>query len=290
MPSLLLAAALQVSVVGDSSCPTPAAVARELDRLLPKDGSNSGNRARVTSAADGVHVVLESPLGEVIGERAFEPAPCSDLARAAAIAIAALLEELGGQPLAPVLLPREPAIPRPKSARLPVASERALELEFSLGAAALATAGNLRGGARARVKLLSHGFGLSLFGLYDAERTFELGPGTIDWRAPLLALCGLVRVADTRALALDVALGAELSRWSIEGHGYAASYADHGLEYGPAAELELEFGRGPWRPSVGLGAVFWARASRAFVDPGLELDLPRWQGIASVSLTFATAP
>ncbi len=289
MPSpLLLAAALEISVLGDSSCPTPAAVERELARLLPKDDHLGRNRARVDRTADGVHVVLESAAGEVVGERYFEPAPCADLARAAAIAIATLLEELGTEPLAAPALPSEPPIPRRRAPR-PVPPKPALQLDLSLGAALLATAGDFRPGARGGAKLSAGGFGAALIAAYDAEREYDLGPGTIDWRAPFVSLLGVLRVAHAPALKLDLELGAQLSWFVIEGHGYAEDYSARGLECGPAAELELTLGAGAVRSMLNLGAVYWTREALARVDPGLQLTLPHWQGMAGLSIVFSTA-
>lgn len=284
--SLIASAAIGVVVQGTSTCPSAEDVERELARLLP-DSATAATEARLEPTEGGVRVSLRSAERGLIAERTFDRAQCSDLAQAAAVTIATWLEELGGEPLAPIELPREPPLPerRPREPRDP--REGAQVTEVLLGGALLATQGHLRPGVRASAKLIAGYAGLGGSFYYDLPREYSAASGFVSWQAPMLGVHGVWRVLRVAPLTLDLQGGLSAAWFRVEGRELDQNLSDAAVELGPYAALELELGRSTPRPYLELGAVYWLREASARVEPLVTVPLPRWQAFSSLGLAFS---
>jgi hypothetical protein len=290
----MLSAAPAVDVVGDGNCPAPAAVAVHLSELVAAPDSKGRTlRAYVAALDEKIHVDLLDPGGVRVAEREITRAgSCEDLARAAALVIAAWAADIaeaprGDQPTAPHA--PSPAAPPPAApaviltvdrvapAAAPPPVLRAFVTMGVLGSwagGAFAEGAEVAATARRSTWLLGVRWALSA----STERDQPLAQGAARWSRiqTQLGPAGNLPLGPTR-LELHVALAAALDQ--VQGVGLVTNLATQGTELGATAGVRWVLPWGNAAPWLGLEGLAWPGHAHLFVmnigPDGRTSELPR---------------
>jgi hypothetical protein len=285
----LLLAAPPVAVVGNGPCPAPADVAARLEALLPADAAAAANVASIEDRGSLVRIALAAPDGSLVGERTLERAgSCADLAAAAAVVIASWQAAAHPEfvPAAPAVTP-VPAVqataPAPQASggvRWSADAGLALALDGEGTAGAAVLAFSL---APARWRL-----GLRATAALTQAQEHALDLGRARWsRWPLMAGPEL-RLVDG-PVRLGAHVQAALALLRVEGRGYDQNLAHSSVAFGVGPGVRLGFGRGRWRPWLGVDLLLWPRSEKAFVGAGdPAFTLPWWQVLATGGVGFGS--
>jgi hypothetical protein len=264
-------------VTGDASCPSAGDVQAELLGLLPDGPSRAGDQAEVRQAEAGVRVALRTASGAQVGERVLSaPGSCSELARAAAVVLAAWESETPSAAHQGELMgmrSEPPAAP--------------WNFEFALGGVA-SWSDAVAPGGWASVALGPPGrwSGVVSF-LGTGSRDVALGPGQVSWRRWELGLGPRVRL--TRAPELALQAEAVAAGLSLRGQGFDSN--DTALQLDPGLRLSA---RAAWRwgPAalwLQLSVGGWLSSQRADLS-GVEsasVQLPRVELLAAAGMAYA---
>jgi hypothetical protein len=277
----ILLLGLAVVVEGDTTCPTPALVARSLQPLLAEVPSGiNPDRAHLAQAGDTVEITLRTASGRLLATRhlAAQPA-CEELAAAIAVMIAAWEGELGGSTASISLGP-----PPPPDGRV---TRTALIYEMGASFVAGWSGAQITGGGSVELWVgpaasawAGH---LSLLGLSSEHQS--LPPGSVSWTRPRLAIGGRYRLAGGHHVSIDLRADAAAAALVLWGDGFSANETavsfDPGLSGG--ARLNVSWGRWTW--FLEASAQGWLRGQRAEVTGLAEtVDLPRAETLLQVGL------
>jgi hypothetical protein len=299
LPALLLAAmpASPVVLDGNTTCPTPAAVRAELDRYLPRTSEHT-DRAELEETPAGLRVRLRRDDGVVVAERTFSTSEsCEDLARAAAVVIAAWEADLhpeltaqnwtreAAQPQTPEprTLPSRPTAPR----------RRQVEADWGAGPAVSAAADELGAGAVVATNFVPlEALGFRLAALIWLSREHAVAAGSVSWSRQRLAVGPIVRAGLSRDINLDVRLELQPSLLLLEGSGFSEDRRQQGLELalGTGARVALRAPSGTTMSTLmwlDVGAAVFTREQVATLDGSAsEWVLPRWEAVAAFGASF----
>jgi hypothetical protein len=291
---LAVAADPLVRVAGTASCPLPAQVAAEVERLLPpRPPDVAPDLARVDTDAGGVRVELRRADETLIGEKTLaRKASCAEMAEAIGIVLA--MWEL---PLHPGLVPPvdpPPALPAPAAslAVAPAADSSPGRFRFELGAGIRALLPGPVPGAvvESVVRHRASGWGgrLSLGGAWWTAADFA--PGQVSWTRAAVGL-GAIR-------------GFQGSRWSVDIHGQALAAAllaagtgyDESLRpvaFDPGAGLGVRAGflaAGAVRMWAELAVTWWPMRNRLQVQ-GIDrrVDVASLEPSLTIGGSFLTS-
>lgn len=256
----LAVAAAQVS--GDSSCPSPAELAAQLDRTVPDSAWPKGAQVRLERQNGLLKVSLFDGEGTLLGQRELDATgTCQQLAAASAVVLATWLNEP---------LPTDIALPPPTPKEPPGSS-----IDFD---AAAGLTGSIIGGPPAIGAMLTaaaafkpEGLGGRLtIGIFG-PRALLLGDGVVIWQRIGLGLGGHRRWApeDWR---LDLSLEAFAALTALNGDEQTADATRTGFDYGLSAGVRALKG-GLWFGLFGYG---WPKPN-AVSAPGGSAKLPQFE-------------
>jgi hypothetical protein len=278
-----------LEVRGQTTCPRPAEVAAELQRVVGAAAPGAARDvAELREEGDVFVVVLRRASGEVVGEKRVPTTlGCAVRAEVAAVALAALEAQLPADDERPLALPPEPAplvlapaapstvspparsptAPAGASPPAPIVVERAAAVRapfgYELGAAALVS---LNGGDVApagRVELAlrrdASPWALGVSGLVVGTHARDVYPGRGTWwrwggelavlRASQLAAGGRV----------EVRAGVALTALEVAGSGFPRNGGATLFDPGAVVGARVSTTRPGVRPWLGLLAVYWPR-------------------------------
>jgi hypothetical protein len=250
-----------LDVQGESTCPTSAEVSERLARLVPPGGPGRPGRAPHALLSDGkkfVNIELVGPDGGLLAERRLErAAPCSDLAEAVAVILAAWLAKFSPALAAAEVLPppSPPAVVNPR---------RVARLDLGIAGLLSLVGGQAVWGGKLEGMLFPFGIPLGFDGAFSLTAThtqsFAAPPVEAKWIRPALSLGPDLRLSGRRS-ALDMHANAVLALLHVEGQGLQQISSDTGPQFGLSAGL-----RGLWTWSRGAA---WAGAD-LFIYPGRD--------------------
>jgi hypothetical protein len=295
--------AAAVEVTGSSACPSPAAVASELEGLLaPKDPGLAADRAMLTDDGPSVVVTLRRGSGEPIGEKPLDAGlTCAQRARAAAVIIAAWETRLGVQASALVVEPSEgptdaapgqaPTVvaqpaPAPMTAPpLPNRVEIGVGVGGSINGADLARAATIEATYVRPSARLVPAVGALVVGTHE----MSVGSGSARWsRLGLTAAVGSRR--SWSPLWAEGRAGLALTVLDISGRFFPQNTS--GITFDPGVQLGFRGGLtvSPsqwWQWWLDATVTFWPRSQTVYVDgqPGLA-TLPRGEALLRMGMSY----
>jgi hypothetical protein len=242
-------------------CPDRAAVLKGLAQLLDADATSwdrfENVRGRITRSAAAFELELEFISGRRLERRTFATRDCADLAHAAAVTLALVLDPAWDWTAEPTL-PRvpQPSAPQPSALPRPSVSSEvdrgtrargprpAARVELQLGAEGVLDTATLGPSAfglglsgRARMAQWGTRFGAELFGAW-------LPPRSIDVRPTEAVELGLmtagVRACNWPTFTLGLCAEIEAGRLSASGVGDHAGRQTRDLWVAPGASVVLE--------------------------------------------------
>lgn len=295
-------------VRGDSRCPSPAQVARQLGPLLLPDGELPPDtwleisRPATTGAEEKAEGKPEEeiemrmmkmgvppgvPPVATAARRLAVPTSCDEAAQAVAVVAATWTANyLTPPPLCSIEPPRSDRRD-PATGRVAVIDEEmpsvrrarplALAVGVELGMTA-ATAGtsapfllgelDVRGSSPTSARLVAMAFG---------ARTLALGSGEVAWRR-LMAGAGVAHAWGTPAAHLQIGADVVAGATFIAGVGFAQNAASTGFDAGggPWVRAGARLAAAPLTVWLGAQGLAWAREERVQVDGVVSRDaLPR---------------
>jgi hypothetical protein len=276
-PVLLAILLAALPVTGSATCPSAGEVQVQLQGLLPEGTGRAGDEAEVQPAAAGVRVALRAASGAAVGERVLsEPGSCAELAREAAVILAAWEAEtpsaahqgeLEGMRMAP---PPEP-----------------WEFELALGGVASWSDAVAPGGwASVAVGPPGRWSGVVSF-LGTGSRDVALGPGQVAWRRWEMGAGPRVRLSRAPELVLQAeAVAAGLS---LRGQGFDSDGTALQLEPGARLSARAAWRWGPAALWLQLSLGGWLSSQRADVSgaQATTVQLPRVEALAAVGMAYA---
>jgi hypothetical protein len=280
---LVLVAGL-VDVGGSAICPAPARVAEALAPLLPATSAAARpHRAELTTEGAIVLVKLHAPDGAPMRDRAL-PAEgtCDDLARAAAVVIAAWAgTDLGFSVSAPraaeirTKTEKRKSVPRFEIAPGFVGSLAGAD--FAAGAGVEVMIAPPRVNAAGRIAL--HG---------TDTREQALATGGARWTRVALSLGPLWRLRPGRFL-VDLHADLLLALLAIEGQRFDTTGQSFGFDPGLGAGVRAGVKAGPAAPFIGLRIAGWLRRQEATVTGATGgVDIPRFEVLLTAGVGFGS--
>jgi hypothetical protein len=277
--ALLVAGGVELSA--ESDCPSAEAVANEL-RAIAGDAEATGERVVIVTDARGVALRLTGRDGTLLAERVLPAGDCAELARAAAVLIAAWRTEV--RPTAPRLVLPPPKQPVPIGFELGAGFTAALAPGstndlFAAGGTLAASVGPRRGRLLARLAVT----GLALRSLAVGTTT---GAHARFTRAGLSA-GPLVRFRPGRFL-LD--LFAELTAALVyaDALGFPVNASSVGFDVGLGGGARAAIRAGPVAPFLGVRVAGWLTPQSVQVNgaAGGKADLPRVDILLEAGISF----
>ncbi len=275
----LMVAAIELA--GASSCPTVNEVADRLRALVPDAATAAVPRERVTLTQQlgGLRLELRDEAGRAIGRRSLDAAPCSDLAQAAAVVIAAWATDLRADRTPELVLPR-------RQPRRGLGFDVAAGFVASFAGSAFAPGGELAVTMGPRDgRLLGR-----IVATGTAARDLAVGTGAaghVTFSRASLGLGPVVRLRPGRFL-VDFGADASAALVYLAGVGFADSAsawdADVGLGGGVRAAVRV----GAVAPYLGARVEGWLRPLSALVTgpTGGTVGLPRFEVLLAAGLSF----
>jgi hypothetical protein len=258
---LLPAAALAgrgVSVEGDSSCPSPAQVARRAAALA--DVGAPAARARVDRSGAALRVRLTDERGGAIAERTLAATgTCDELAEVVAVTLVAWVAELRPERVPSLQLP---ASPQPEPA--PPPSLATWDLGAGVGAGVAQGGAAVGASVLAAVHAGASGWGVAVRASGAGEREVAVGAYTAAWRRWELAI-GPSFQRPLGAWRLAASAGLAAGWLTAEGRNFPRNQS--ASRFSPGASGYVQLGRpfGAWCPWAALAA------SAAFRDEPLTI-------------------
>jgi hypothetical protein len=318
-----LFAAPPVLFEGERDCPSPQAIAHELERIVTlPEGSTAVDSALIAVEGNELRVVLVAHDGRLLGERRL-PAEgtCDERALSVAVVLGAWIAsehpeysatlpdsphaplttpdaDAGPPPLpVPSALPPPPPQPAPPApARSPTPPpppapardagwkfEPALAAGIELSDAGVVPAAHLS----LRFAPAGTGFGATAFALLAGPEERNVGSGRVSsFRWPL-GVGGAGRLERFGA-AFDVSAGGMLGVLHLEGKGFTTNDATTDVQGGLFAALRIGAGSGRFRPFGAAALLTWLGTATASASlPDAEHDLPVFEGVFVAGLGFA---
>lgn len=315
VPVLWLALSLAgpvVTVEGDSTCPTPAAVAAELSDLLP--GAASAllpDLASLDDETDTIRIQVRRADGTPIGERRLERTfPCADLAAAVAVIIATWESDVHPEFRVPLPAPSPMQGPPPSTsvgaivvAAPPAPAGKSASAAYDVGAALTGALAPSSGDAGAAVGALAVAswtptggrLGGRLVLQADSERTLALGaaPSAVLWRRARAGLGPQLRLTSSgRGVFFDLHADALVAWVMATGSKFPTSQSSNGFDFGVGLGGRLMLPGRALAPWVDLTACGWLRPQVAYELPNQasSVTLPRFEAILALGLSFCACP
>jgi hypothetical protein len=261
-----------LAVEAASDCPSAAMVRARLEPLLPAQMlEDSADTAWLIGENEGqVRLRLTRADGTLVGERLLERAlGCQELARAAAVALAAWLSDIHPE-FAPAGL-LEPDAPAPAAAPGP-APPRGGGWDVAIGGAAALPDGSLTPALQVDAGWSHRPAGLGLRGMavLSGTRNEPLGSaGRAVWaRHVVIAAVSLRRA--WRSVAVEALVGPAGGLFTVRGEGFGQNHSSHKLLAGGAAGLRASRAMGRWAPWLGAVALAWPRRQHLRTGTGSE--------------------
>jgi hypothetical protein len=280
---LVLVAGL-VDVGGSAVCPAPARVAEALAPLLPASSAAARpHRAELTTDGALVLVKLHAPDGASLRDRAL-PAEgtCDDLARAAAVVIAAwagtdltFLHSASGPPATVETSKKVRSVPRFEIAGSFVGSLAGAD--FAAGGGVEVMVAPPRVNAAGRMAI--HG---------TDTREQALATGGARWTRVALSLGPMWRLRPGRFL-VDLHADLLLALLTIEGQRFDTIDRAFAFDPGLGAGVRAGVKAGPTAPFVGLRIAGWLRRQEAIVSGATGgVDIPRFEVLLVAGIGFGS--
>jgi hypothetical protein len=275
-----------VAVRGETSCPTPEAVAARLEALVPGAAGTAPapvRQAHLARDGAGLHIALHAQDGTPIARRTLPGQhSCEALAEAAAVIIAAWQIDIARGPL----LAAEEAPPRARLELERPARAPALGPRWGLGAAGgLSLAGSSAAPAAAvsvtHAPAPAQAWAGRLDLSYRGPRELGLPGGQVRWQRWVLGAGPQLQGA-AGATGWAFHLGPALGITRLEGRGLvnARDNTDFGL--GVAGGARMSLGSTGLRPFLEIAARAWPTRIVAYEGGGLgQTSLPRLEGMLS---------
>jgi hypothetical protein len=293
----------RVEVVGDSACPTAAAVTSRLAALTPSSNlavePEAANRVTLARGADALELALVDPRGARLAAKTLAASgTCDELAAAAAVVVAAWQADLNPDLTPGVTLPEErapSAMPSLVVAAPPVAlAGRATSFGVGLGLLASDAGGAVAPGASLQgwIGLGTRGLGVGATLSGTTSRSAAVGqlPAAASWTRTTLGVGPNVVVghSSVRVEAHAQALAALLH---VRGVGITNAASDTTPELGAAVGGKLEGITGTSVVWVGVDALAWPGQQRLLIEnlPG-DGRLSRFEVTASLGVGFGRFP
>ena len=269
---LFLAVVGAVEIVANGTCPSDGDVAGRLRALVP-ESAGARETAKLSSGDKGLLVELSDAAGAPLGQRWLQPAPCADLAQAAAVVIAAWEAELRSRAASEVKLPAPRAPGR-------TGFEIAASFLGSLAQGNALAAGGALDLAVGRRR--SHFLGrLELAGFQT--RDLPLSTGHVSWTRAWLALGPLFRFRPGRFV-LDLHAEGLLALLYFGGVGFTTTQSGYDVDVGLGAGIRGAVRAGPMRFFVGVGLAGWLRQQTVQVSGGSSNVIPRVEGLLTIGI------
>ena len=272
--AILLAA---LPVTGSATCPSAGEVQAELQGLLPEGTGRAGEQAEVQPAEAGVRIALRSASGAAVGERILsEPGSCAELARAAAVILAAWEAETPSAAHPGELFGMRTTTP-PES----------WEFELALGAVASWSDAVAPGGwLSVSAGPPGRWSGVVSF-LGTGSRDIALGPGQVAWRRWEAGVGPRVRLSRAPEWAFQAeAVAAGLS---LRGQGFDADGTALQLDPGARLSARVAWWWGPAALWLQLSLGGWLSSQRADVSgaTAASVQLPRVEVLVAAGMAYA---
>jgi hypothetical protein len=282
-PFLVLALSLPVEISGEGDCPSPVAVAEQLEPLLAPRASDAPPPEQVKLSRREGRVVVElvAGSGEAAVVREIDgDARCADLARAVAVIVAAWQLERHPELRKEEPAPRKEPAPRPSAQRPLEPRPEPVVLRFDLGlgaAVALDDSGASPAGAMRASIAGAAGWGMTLWGAGPRGRTEPLLDGSVEWYRPMFAAALLRRVPLASGLDLDLSVGPSVAWVRARATDLPEARGVSSWSPGATAGASVSYG-GSFAGWLAIDAITWPRPTRLVVDPGgATLTLPTWE-------------
>jgi hypothetical protein len=307
-----------VIVRASGDCPSAGAVSGALAKLIaPADPPRPADLAEIEVRGATLAVSLRRASGEVIGQRELAaPVGCAERAESAAIVLAAWETHLGDRPAGdlqlgvtpPLIAATTPLAPsfagaEASATSVQLAKPAVVRTSSPLGVPAtetrrfvLAPGGSLFAsvdvdgtalGAAVEVALSRTGSPFALGGsaLFVTSHATSVSPGIGSWRRFGLVVDGRRRVAWPSAW-FEGRMGVALTALAISGSALAE--ASDGISLDPGALAGLRVGPAGGRAAswVEIATTFWPRRQTIYVRDGDAADLPRFEALIALGLSW----
>jgi hypothetical protein len=270
---LFLAVVGAVEIVANGTCPSDGDVAERLRALVP-EAAGERETAKLSSGDKGLLVELSDANGAPLWQRWLQPAPCADLAQAAAVVIAAWEAELRTRAASEVKLPA----PRP-----PRRTGFEIDAAF-LGS--LAQGNALAAGGAIEIAVgekRSHFLGrLELAGFQTRDLPLTTA-GHVSWTRAWLALGPLFRFRPGRFV-LDLHAEGLLALLYFGGVGFTTTQSGYDVDVGLGAGIRGAVRAGPMRFFLGVGLAGWLRQQTVQISGGASNVIPRIEGLLTIGI------
>lgn len=260
---LLLLWGANVTVRGQTDCPSPVQVETALQALPPVFDPASANVLDLANDNDAVVARLISAAGLPLGEKRLpRGAPCEDMAAAIALSVATWQSDVHTT-YTPRLL--DWAAPKP-----PETTVRAWSVGVGVGAGGSVdpTAGGLQALVVGLRQLTSAG-SVRFAVAGELHKQMSLGVANVQWRRTALALGWQQRILGANGLSLFTDV--QLAWLQINGEGFVTNRSDAtldpGFELGVRAEL-LSTRVPLWAE---LGASMWPRGHKVMTPADMPV-------------------
>src|SRR5450432_3550025 len=287
-------------VTGDSTCPTPAEVARRMDELLPAPTDvNATGAARVVVTRNGNAlrlILLGSNANELATRELEATGSCEDLAAAAAVVVGAWRADLNPHLSPTMRLPAGALPPPPSPPILRATAEpapRATTFAVGLGLVASETGGDFAPGAMLLGTLgLTRQVGLDASLSATRSRAAAVGtlPDVVSWSRATLALGPTLGLRRGRFLG-SVHVQALAGLLRVSGVRVPNAAADTKAELGGAAGGRLELAGGRSAIWLGLDVLVWPGDQRLVIQNfNGEGHLPWLEVVATLGVAVGRFP
>ena len=304
--AVMVAAALSADAVtsleirGETTCPDPAGVRKQLEPLTPRPWPSEAAVKLVVLAAPSdaggqggdVVVTLFGPTLELLEERRLARYPsCDERARAAAIVIAAWLTALPAGAPPTMGLAASPPLTVGRVAP-PVSSGRPLQLRAAAAAlAALSSEGGVAPGLWAEVAAAPRGarWSLSLAGLLHGTHRKPLGDGQATWWRWGAGAGGAWRAVPGEAW-LDLHGAVLATRLGIAGAGFTNNAGGTTWDVGATVGARLGYRWSLVQPWLGAWVVGWGGTQDIHIAGAAPRgEIPRVDAMLGLGATFGAA-
>src|SRR5579872_766777 len=278
---------------GSATCPTATEVALRFSTLSGPSAMDSGVRAWIEMAEDGVEIVLRRAEGALIGRRRI-PAQgtCDERARIAAIVLATWESDVhpaferppmptpSSPPPAPaddIVKPMPPTVP----------DHRKTAWDVGVGVSSSVAGGAFVAGARlAAAFMRPSGIGAQLTVGGEGDRSTAAGAGQAVW-SRITAGAGPAYRRQLGAWAIDASFTVVAALFRVHGEQYPISYQSSGWDGGVSAGVRLIAPGRAWRPWLAIDATRWLD-TRVVQDEvsGQTPEVPPWMASASLGFSF----
>ena len=284
---------IAIKVVGDTSCPSAAAVSAALDGLVAAP-AGAPDVVELTGPGVAATVRLRTAAGELVAEKRLPESPaCEERAQAAAVIVAAWEAHLraGAAPMWP--LPASSPAPASKAdvptlaAAAPAPLPRPIHVDTSVAALGSIAADHFAPGAMLEA-MFSRGdsaFALGVGALAVGSHSVTLASGRGTW-SRYGGVVDLQSSALWPAAALQLHAGLALTALSVAGESLPTTKAATLFDPGTVVGVRLRYRGERVSPWLEVAAAFWPRPHTLFVSgSAASTELPANEVLLGVGLS-----